>query len=143
MKRILLLSLLVSGFLMGLDPERLIRFTAVNKSGVELGIRLINEEKELNYYLTIPEGDQEFPAEREFTIIPATYQMQVFYQEWYDPVYGYPECEGLILPAQLIAMHNLKITFWDCLNVPPARGEPHNRPFWNWKPWKHPYIIMY
>lgn len=143
MKKFTLLILVLSAFLMGFDPERLIRFTVINKSGVDLGIRLINEEKELNYYLSVEEGDKEFPFEKDFTIIATIYQIQVFYKEFYDPVYGYPECKGLILPGQLIALTNLKLTFYDCLNIPPGRGEPHNRPFWNWKPWKFDFITIY
>lgn len=142
MKKIALLSLLLSFFLTGLDSEKLVRFTVINKSGVEIAIRLINPEKELNYYLTIPAGNRECPTEKEFTIVQAVYTMQVLYVELYDPVYGYPECGGAVIPASLVAIRNTRLTFFECFQVPPGKGEPSWRPFWNWKPWKFKYPII-
>lgn len=146
MKKITMLSFVLALFLLGFDQvgvmDKLVRFTVINKSEVDIGIRLINREKELNYYLTVPEGDKEFPGEKEFTIEPAIYEMQVFYKETYDPVYGYPKCQGLVMPARLYALHNIKLTFDKCFMPPAGKGEPGNMKFWLWKPWRTRYIII-
>jgi hypothetical protein len=142
MKKFALLSLMFAIFLVGFQPENLVRFTVINQSEVKIGIRLINEEKDLNYYLTVEEGDKEDPEEKEFTIVPAIYDMQVFYTENYDPVYGYPECQGAVLPGKLIATRNIQLTFTKCLFMPSGKGEPTMMKFWLWKPWKFKYIII-
>jgi hypothetical protein len=143
MKKYALLSLVFAIFLVGFDPENLVRFTVINQSEVKIGIRLINKEKDLNYYLTVEKGDKEDPEEKEFTIVPAIYDMQVFYTENYDPVYGYPECQGTVLPGKLIAVRNLRLTFSKCLFMPAGIGtEPTMMKFWLWKPWKFKYIII-
>jgi hypothetical protein len=141
-KKYALLSLILAVFLMGSDSEFLVRFTVINQSEVDIGIRLTNTEKDINYYLSIPEGDKEYPTEKEFTLVPAIYEMQVFYKEVYDPVYGYPLCKALVTPARLYALHNIQLTFDKCFLMPSGRGEPTMMKFWLWKPWKSKYIII-
>jgi hypothetical protein len=111
------------------EPVSLIRFTVINKSEQKIGIRLVGiEDDELFYYLTIPEGDKENPAIKDFTITRAIYNMQVYYVATYDPVYGWPCVQPP--PNTLVALRNLRLNFGPCGEAPPNLGEPSMLKFW-------------
>ena len=91
----LIFILLISvGITSAFSPMRLIRLTVINKANIAVALRLDNQQQDIHYYLTIPEGDPDEPIEKVFTIIPATYSVSAIYLEAYDPVYGYPFCGG-------------------------------------------------
>jgi hypothetical protein len=90
----------------------LVRFTVVNQSPFPLGISLTGLFTESTYYLHVPEGDPEFPVERTFTIARDEYQMQVYYIDLWDPVYGYTCTTGQ--GGTLNAMKNNTITVKHC-----------------------------
>lgn len=90
----------------------LVRFTVVNQSPFPLGISLTGLFTESIYYLSVPEGDPEFPVERTFTIARDEYQMQVYYIDMWDPVYGYTCTTGQ--GGTLNAKSNSSITVKHC-----------------------------
>ena len=118
---LLLATLLLSASVL---PIRLVRLTIVNKSGLPLEIRLTGEDTDTSYYLRIESGDGLLPIEKVFTIIPGTYQMQPYYIELWDPVYG-SSCSQ---PGSetLFAMRNIRVTILECdYTVPRSNsGEP-------------------
>jgi hypothetical protein len=107
-----ILSLLMI-LLLGADciPTKLIRFTVVNKSTFPIEMRLIGNNYDQMYYLRIPEGSKEFPEEKVFTITPDVYAFQVFYAEYWDPVYGF-ECgtKGSVIDAS----RNVQLSVHHC-----------------------------
>ncbi len=111
-KFLLILSLLMI-FMIGADciPTKLIRFTVVNKSTFPIEMRLIGANYDQMYYLRIPEGSKEFPAEKVFTITPDIYTFQVFYVEYWDPVYGF-ECGAL--GSRIDASRNVQLSVHHC-----------------------------
>lgn len=117
MKRTQKLSLLILSLfmvaLMGADciPTKLIRFTIVNKSTFPIEMRLIGANFDQMYYLRIPEGSKEFPEEKVFTITPDIYTFQVFYVEYWDPVYGF-ECGTL--GSVIDASRNVQLSVHHC-----------------------------
>lgn len=128
MKKVnLLLSLLAILLSASALPIRLVRLTIVNKSGLPLEIRLTGEDTDASYYLRVEEGDRQFPAEGVFTIVPGTYQMQPYYIELWDPVYG-PSC-GEAGSKTIEAYHNIKVTFRECDRTIRNVGEPS---IWKW-----------
>lgn len=145
MKKVLILITLSSLLLMGVSPSsgpmaaslksiKLVRLTIVNKSGLPLEIKLTGENVENFYYLRIPTGDRTLPTEEIFTIARDTYQVQPYYIELWDPVYGY-SCGGAG-SRTLYAYHNIKITFLECNNSPRHRGES---PIYKWPGWRYLY----
>jgi hypothetical protein len=100
---------------------RLVRLTVVNKSGLALEIRLTGTCDENSYYLRVPEGDRFLPMVKEFTIIPDTYQVQPYYVQIWDPVYGY-DCND---PGakRIDMMHNTRILIDECTRTLPNSGE--------------------
>ncbi len=130
MKKTLMLISIFALLLVASEPVKLVRLTAINKSGIEIAIQLFTADYENFYYLTIPEGSRGNPTTKTFTIVPAAYRMQVFYIETYDPVYGF-SCAPA--PAtMLIAKRNLKVVFTECGEIPPNRGEPSMMKYWFW-----------
>lgn len=139
MKRIWLcciafLSLLA---LAGSKPLDVIRFTVVNKSGMEIAIQLRGQDQVcMNcaetktgqiYYLPVLEGDRDTPVEKTFVIERATYGMQLYYLETWDPVYGF-KC-GTPRPNALLARRNLRLTVLPCDFTPGNVGEPGMRKY--------------
>ena len=101
---------------------RLIRLTVVNRSGLALEISLTGCCDDNVYYLRVPEGDRALPMVKEFTIIPDTYQVQPYYVQLWDPVYGY-DCNNP--SAKRIDMtHNTRILIDECTRTLPNSGEP-------------------
>ena len=128
MKKVFLVVLLLAVLLSASTlPIRLVRLTIVNKSGLPIEIRLTGEDVDTSYYLRVEEGDRQFPAEGVFTIVPGTYQMQPYYIELWDPVYG-SSC-GEAGSTTLEANHNIKVTFAECDRVLRHLGEPS---IWKW-----------
>ena len=138
MKKILILITLSSLFLMGVSSSpglmtaspksiKLVRLTIVNKSGLPLEIKLSGENVENFYYLRVPAGDRTLPTEEVFTIARDTYQVQPYYIELWDPVYG-SSCGGAG-SRTYYAFHNIKITFLECYSNPRNRGES---PIYKW-----------
>lgn len=109
---LLVLSLLMV-LLIGADciPSKLIRFTVVNKSEFPIEMRLIGNNYDQLYYLRIPEGSKQSPAEKVFTITPDTYAYQVYYIEYWDPVYGF-ECGTM--GSVIDANHNVQLSVHHC-----------------------------
>ena len=124
MKRVLILTTLLTLLSMGASPAaaKLVRLTIVNKSGLPLEIKLTGENVENFYYLRIPAGDRVSPTEVEFTIARDTYQMQPYYIELWDPVYG-ASCGGAGSKTML-AFRSIRVTFLECDYTPRRKGEP-------------------
>lgn len=121
MKKYLPWFLIITILLAGAKTQNLdlVRFTVVNESPFPLGISLTGTFTESFYYLHVPEGDPEFPVERTFTIARDEYQMQVYYIDLWDPVYGYTCSSG---PGGLLnAKKNNSITVKHC-NASTAGG---------------------
>ncbi len=73
---------------------RTVRLTVINKSGLPVEVRLTGTYYEETYYLRVPEGDRDHASEAHIDVLPDDYSMQVFYKEYWDPVYGYDCSEG-------------------------------------------------
>jgi len=139
MKKTILVLALLSMLLMASDPMNTIRLTIINKSGMDIAVQLIDgdyTDYDNIYYLTVTEGDRLVPNEKAFDIVPGMYNMQVFYIETYDPVYGF-SC-GQSPPVKLIARKNMKVVIIECGQQPPNWGEPTMTKYWYWvfPPWK-------
>ena len=94
------------------NPDKLVRLTILNKSQYPLGIKLTGDNEANFYYLHVPKGDEEFPLEKRFTIARDIYQMQIYYIELWDPVYG-TNC-GSGRSGTIDAMHNTRMIVQDC-----------------------------
>jgi hypothetical protein len=135
-KRAALISAILALFLMGAKPTKtaLVRLTIVNKSGVELFIHLDNlatsYKDDVTYSLTIPEGDHEAPTVKEFTIYRDIYDVQVYYVENWDPVYGYTICGNSTGKTQLNAKRQHRWVFTECSRERPRPGEPTMEKFY-------------
>lgn len=130
MKRAALIAVILALFLMGSKPvnKKLVRLTIINKSGVELFIRLDNletdYEEEILYNFTIPEGDRDNPTVIEYTIYEDVYNVTMQYVREWDPVYQYSPCDLTPHYTQLIADRNHRWVFTECSQKPPRPGEP-------------------
>ena len=135
-QRATLISAIMALFLMGAKPTKtaLVRLTIVNKSWVELFIHLdnlaTNYEDNVIYNFTIPEGDHESPTVREFAINRDVYDVQVYYVETWDPVYGYTICGNSTGKTQLIANRQHRWVFTECSRERPRPGEPTMEKFY-------------
>jgi hypothetical protein len=120
-------------------PVDTIRFTVINKSGMDIAIQLrANDYENIFskdilrgelYYLTILEGDREHPNFKIFDIQKDTYVMQVYYIETYDPVYGF-KC-ATPAPNPMIAQRNIRLVVLPCDFTPGPKqvGEPSMRKY--------------
>ena len=81
MKKILLitLSLVILVSLIAATPLHLIRLTVENKSGYNAAIWLNGIEFGQTYYLTLDEGDRDYPELKLFTILPDDYDVEIQY----------------------------------------------------------------
>ena len=123
MRKTLLITSILALLLMGSKPfpGKLVRLTVVNKSGLPVEIKMTGKYEEAFYYLRVPEGDRDFPVEKIFTIIPDTYQTQLYYIELWDPVYGY-SCASKSQSMELY--RNTRVVVKECDQVPSCPGEP-------------------
>jgi hypothetical protein len=133
----ILLATLLALFLISAEPVDLIRFEIINKSGMEIAVRLngisyqcINKNdvsKSKFYYLPVPEGSKELPYAKIYTIERDTYAMQVFYLETYDPVYGFRCIQPPV--NMLKATRNTRVVIGSCKYYPANAGEPSMRKY--------------
>jgi hypothetical protein len=138
MRKTILVIALLSLFLISAAPENTIRLTLRNKTGMDIAVQLINgdyNDFDYLYYLNVAEGDRQYPTEKHFDIAPGIYNMQVFYLDTWDPVYGF-KCDDS-LPIQLNARKNMRVTVIECGREPPNWGEPTMTKFYYWvfPPW--------
>jgi hypothetical protein len=122
-RRIFLTLLLFSMFLTGAAPLpiRLVCFTVVNKSGMDIELSLTSKYKEQFYYLRIPEGTAGNPTEKVFTLIPDSYTSSIYYVELWDPVYG-SQCGTKSQTLEI--ERNVRLTVNPCNLNPTSVGEP-------------------
>jgi len=120
--RKLLFLALLSLTLVSARPIRLVQLTLINKSGLEVHVRLTGSCDENAYYLRLPIGGRLIPAEKTFTVAPDTYTMQPYYIELWDPVYGY-SC-GSSKQQKLFLNHQTRVIIAECDRTPPNGGEP-------------------
>ncbi|MGB9673887.1 MAG: hypothetical protein ACPL3P_07080 [Anaerolineales bacterium] len=144
-KFFLLISLVSLALLTAFYPKRpnnTSELTIVNKSGVKLGIQLIDPlDSENVYFLTVEKGSRAEPSEKTFEIKATTYGMFVFYMETWDPVYGYPKCKGMVMKSKLIASGVQRVVFTECNRMPRNPGEPKMMKFWVFTQTKTPFKI--
>ena len=133
MRRMLWLTCLLALLLVaGSEPVNPIRFTVINKSGMDIAVQLKGSSKACAtknetvegafYYLPVAEGTREKPTLKTFIIERDTYVMQVFYMETYDPVYGF-KCDPT-KPNPMIAARNIRLVILPCGEFPCSPGEP-------------------
>lgn len=101
---------------------KLLRLTIINKSGMELEIKLTGSEDENFYVLRVPAGERNDPTEKVFTVAPDTYQIDPYYVELWDPVYG-SSC-GSSSQRTLAITRKTRITFFECTARLPNGGAP-------------------
>lgn len=140
---IALISLISMTMLTAFYPKRpntMSELTIVNKSGVKLGIQLIDPFDSDNiYFLTIEKGSRAEPSEKTFEINATTYGMVVYYMETWDPVYGFPKCKGMVMKSKLIASGVQRLVFTECNRMPRNPGEPKMMKFWVFTQLKSPF----
>jgi hypothetical protein len=126
---ILILALISAATL----PVKKIQLTIVNKSGLPMEYKIEgkNDSSDIYYYLRVPEGDRNNPAEQIFTIYQGEYTMTAYYVELWDPVYGYA-CSSS--SKTLYASRNIRLVFGECDQTPRNPGEPSMLKFdANWR----------
>jgi hypothetical protein len=139
-KLLLIIALLSMLTFAATEPVDVIKFTIINKSGMDIAVQLRTAPKECCtskeiiqsrfYYLPVAEGDRESPETKTFFIERGfTYGMQLFYIETWDPVYGF-KC-STPKPTALIARNNLRLTVLPCDQLPHFLGE---RTMWKFLP---------
>ncbi len=90
---------------------RLVEMIIINKSGMDIEVNLSGAEEEEQYYLRIPTGTEDAPAEKTFEVVPDTYTATVYFVELWDPVYGYT-CDSK--SQSIDASRKTRITVYDC-----------------------------
>ena len=121
MKKTLLFVSILTMLALSARPLALKRLTIVNKSGLDIEIRLTGIEFENNYYLRIPAGNRNFPTKRVFSVVRDQYNSILYYIELWDPVYGY-SCSSM--DQLLVITRNVKVTISECDRTFPNAGEP-------------------
>jgi hypothetical protein len=107
MKRLLLLLLVLSMFVIAAGPIKLVRLTIINKSGYEASVSLVEKYApawytEANgsysklyqapyYFLPIALGNREFPNTSKWTLFPTIYDATITYLHDGLTVYAYTE----------------------------------------------------
>ena len=123
MKKIIVTISLLTLLLMAANPgyKWLVKLTIINKSGMPLEINITGTNEENHYYLRIPRGDRDSPLEMTFTVARDKYNVQVFYVEPWDPVYGY-SCGT---KSQMINIdRNVTVVFRECDRILANAGAP-------------------
>jgi hypothetical protein len=118
----ILLFVILSLLLVSADDVRLARFEIINKSGMEIAVGLTGLEYEELYYLRLAEGTRADPVAKTFTLVPDNYYMQVYYLEYWDPVYGFKCGRQAPLPFDII--RNVRLVVIECDRMPLHKGEP-------------------
>lgn len=101
-------------------PSKLVRLTIVNKSGMDIEVSLNGKDFEQFYYLKVAEGSRMLPTEQTFTVTPDEYQVDAYFVELWDPVYG-ASCEDR--QASVDMTHNTRLIVFECDTTPPNAGE--------------------
>jgi hypothetical protein len=109
-------------------PAKLVRLTIVNKSGMDIELTLTGteicdangNETENSYFLRVVKGNRTEPAEKTFTVISDTYQINAYFDELWDPVYG-NSCENR--QSRVDVTHNTRVVVFECSVTPPNGGE--------------------
>ena len=128
MKKILWLTSLLMLLAIAAEPIKLFHLTIINKAEMPIAIRLIGTSDEDHlFYLSIPEGNRADPVTQIFNIPGDLYQMQLYYIETYDPVYGF-HCRQPV-PNLLLATRNIKVVVLPCDVIPGNVGEPSMRKY--------------
>jgi hypothetical protein len=131
---LVLIALLASNLIAAKGwPGKQYELHVINRSGVKIEIKLtgISDENAF-YYLKVPKGDTEWPYEKTFAIASGGYNMQVYFIEFYDPVYGY-SCRSAS-GSKLSMTHQVEVYVNSCTARPRNSGEPSQmklRPQWN------------
>lgn len=112
MKKTIVLLLLLSALLLIGANKKGVELTIRNRSGMNIAVSLVGEEKENTFYLRVPEGTKADPSERVFEIPRDTYFMQIYYLEIWDPVYGFV-CDGAVA-AKVEVPGNLRLSVLPC-----------------------------
>jgi len=97
------------------------RLTVINRSEMEIAIRLNGSENEIFYYLRIPAGEELTPTERVFTVVGDQYSSTLYYIEPWDPIYGY-RCSST--NRNLDLTRNVRVIVQECDRPFPNAGEP-------------------
>jgi hypothetical protein len=132
-----LIASLLALLLVSAEQVDLIRLTIINKSGMEIAVKLnsisqpciyeANVNPSRFYYLPVPEGSKELPNTKVYTIERNTYFMQVLYLETYDPVYGFKCVQP---PSNTIRVtRNMRVVIPQCKTLPVNAGEPSMRKY--------------
>ncbi len=103
-------------------PFKLMRLTIINKSDMAVGVKLTGKTLEQFYYLRLEKGSRVTPTIGQFTVAQDTYTAQVYYIEYWDPVYGY-RC-GSTPTSRLDVMHPSRLTLLPCGEGGRYSGEP-------------------
>lgn len=107
-------------------PVRLVRLTVVNKSGMDIELSLTGTMpcdeycNVTSYFLRVSEGTRQEPTEKDFTVIADVYQMNAYFVELWDPVYG-SSCENR--QSKVDITHNTRVIVFECDITPPNAGE--------------------
>ena len=104
-------------------PVKKIQLTIVNKSGLPMEYKIEgkNDSSDIFYYLRVPKGDRNKPAEQIFSIYQGEYTMTAYYVELWDPVYGYT-CSST--SKNMYVTRNIRLVFGECDQTPRNPGEP-------------------
>jgi hypothetical protein len=123
MKKTLLFISLLTLLALGARPANgpLKRLTVINKSGMDIAIRLTGSDSENFYYLRIPAADRTTPTAKVFTVVRDRYSSTLYYIELWDPVYGF-SCSSM--DQILDITRNVKVIVSECDRIFPNAGEP-------------------
>ena len=123
MKRFIPFLLLLSLLLVSANQVRLVSFDVINKSGGKIAISMNGKSVEKFYYLRIPAGTREEPAETHFTVVSDVYTMQMYYFEP-EVIVRYLRCKQP-KPVNLSFAHDVRLVVLECIHEPIYTGEPY------------------
>lgn len=127
MKKLLVVLALFSIMLNASSKIDLIKLTLINKSEMPIAVQMQGIYQETFYYLNVESGSRIDPVIREFTIPRDAYNLQLYYIETYDPVYGF-KCSASATQIEILS--NTRIVFLPCGEQPPNPGERTLLKFW-------------
>ena len=123
MKKYLWLVSILALFLVSASSAKssLKKLTVLNKSSMDIEMRLNGSDSDNFYYLRIPAGSEMMPTEKIFTVEPDEYLASLYYVELWDPVYG-ATCG---LKAQSLDLRrNVRVVVRECDHQFAQPGEP-------------------
>lgn len=101
-------------------PVKTVRLTLINKSGKDIEVSLTGAETEASYFFRVTEGSRRMPTEAGFDVVPDRYQVNAYFDEMWDPVYG-ASCEDRQQAVDVL--HNTRVIIFECDVTPPNGGE--------------------